>query len=208
MNRIKRAIKKRFGKKIEKKVIIDTVENDDAANSYCGNSISSFNVLIVTNIEDYKEINLLLENKVRNVNILKYNNEAFSKEVIIEASNNIGRYDCIMNIFDDSNINNDGMDLVKTFYKSNQVEIDYLCDNDFRAKLCNVAIVKEDFEQEYTLKSMLEGISSISGNHFILQSGLVVRNGNKLKEIINAVSFLVSKYGDILTGQVLYMDLK
>lgn len=88
-------------------------------------------------------------------------------------------------------------------YKICQIESNYYIDNKISGKIVNIvrAFNVEDTEAYYS-KCMTEGLGRALGNHAIVVNGMLVSNSVCFEtEAIWAV-YLLSKYGAIMSGQV------
>lgn len=208
-------IKVIFGKKTIIEPVIDYNSYLPSEDSYAGYSLSESNMLIVTNLEIPQSlVNGIEKNEGLRVSMITPSGKLTINQIIDAGNHLIGPYTHIVNVYskekdvdlldaDDSYPVNDEMYRV---YQWLQEETTYLVPKNQYATICTVFI--DDNSQYSTVlcknvELCIKGLGEVLGNHAIISNGIVATKGIPLDIIMNTVLFLCSKYGQIMTGEVL-----
>lgn len=206
-------IKRILGKPIIVDNIVDMRKYPDNCLSYAGNSLMDANVLII--IKDdiilVDEIYHLLKAENCTYVGLKLNSEeSLTVKKIYENGREIlGPFNHIINFYYFDN-NVDEKKLLRTIYQHLQIEVQYLIDYAKKGSICTVVIYDECISDEIraTIKgaeSLIEGLGIVLPNHQIIGNGIIAQSNIPLSEVVKSAIYLSSKYGQILTGEVLKM---
>ena len=63
----------------------------------------------------------------------------------------------------------------------------------------NIRVIKKNVEM------LIRGLSEVLANHGLICNGIIADKNVPLKDIVNSALFLSSKYGQIMSGEVLQM---
>lgn len=205
MGKIELIIKKMFGKEKIINPIIDSYNYNENRNSFSGGSLDESNVLIVVSSQD---IYNSLHNRVSN----------FGNKVIVETEDNvinrineiarnseslIGPFTNIINIIYDMKSTEENK--VYEVYKLLQIESNYLIEVVDNGAISTAFISNRD-EECKAVESLLKGLSLVLGEHGVIENGLIANKTVDVKDILDVLSYLNSKYGFILTGEVLRLS--
>lgn len=200
-------------------VIADKVCNANIPDGYAGGSLSDDNVLIITNTELPAEVVKDVFSKEKTYYSVKSVKHLLHVEDIIDAGKDfIGPFTHIINYFSD----NDEMSLISSkdelyndkdglyqFYQWLQEEVDYLVKLNQYATICSVFISGSSIEESVKKKNAemcIKGLAEVLANHGMVCNGIIASKGDNLKELFNTTVFLSSRYGQIMTGEVLKID--
>lgn len=205
MGKIELIIKKMFGKEKIINPIIDPYNYNENRNSFSGGSLDESNVLIVVSSQD---IYNSLHNRV----------SKFGNKVIVETEDNvinrineiarnseslIGPFTNIINIIYDMNSTEGNK--VYEVYNLLQIESNYLIEVVDKGVISTAFISNVD-EECKAVESLLKGLSLVLGEHGVIENGLIANKTVDVKDILEVLSYLNSKYGYILTGEVLRLS--
>jgi len=185
--------------------------------SHSGGTLALSNVLIVSNENLPKDI---LDEWVRKeeadvstLNLL----DSLDREKILDAGNSlIGPFTHIINILyaEDNNgyLKEDGKynidEQMYKIYQWHQEEVDYLVCNGLDATICTVFIddmTDGHFSIGNNVAMMIRGLAEALANHRIICNGIVADREVSLRLLLDSTAFLSSKYGQIMTGEILRM---
>lgn len=209
-------IKELIGKKIYVDPIVDYNRYADSEKSYAGGSLADSNVLIVTNTELSAGLKEQFSiNEKTTIAIL--NPEGLvNQDAIISAGNKlIGPFTHIINIYKKETSDlltaeskyPDTDDMYR-LYQWLQEEVSYLVPLNQYATICTAYIGDETQYSDVLCKNMdmcIRGLGEVLGNHTIINNGIVASSSVLMQEIINSAIYLSSKYGQIMTGEVLHL---
>ena len=180
-----------------------------------GGSLYESNVLIVTNITHLDIIKELFEKERCHLFIIQQDSILTKEQFLATMERMVGKCDHVINLFqlDDSlhllieEQYNDN-DLVSLVYQSLKVETDILIDIP-SATLTTAILGKATIESRIItaiLKACVEGLGKPLGNHGVISNGVYVNNKDKLDELVKMTIYLSSKYGQILSGQMIELS--
>lgn len=209
-------IKKLIGKKVYIDPIVDYNKYTDSEKSFAGGSLADSNVLIVTNTELPAGIKEQISTNEKATIAILTPNGLVNQEAIISAANKlIGPFTHIINIYrkessdlltaDSKYPESDEMYRV---YQWLQEEVSYLVPLNQYASICTAYIGDETQYSDVLCKNMdmcIRGLGEVMGNHTIINNGIVASSSVPMQEIINSAIYLSSKYGQIMTGEVLHL---
>lgn len=209
-------MKKLIGKKVYIEPIVDYNRYTDSEKSFAGGSLADSNVLIVTNTEltaDIKEQFYTIEKAT--ISIINPRG-LLNQDAINGVSNNlIGPFTHIINIYKKETtglLTAEGKypdtDEMYCVYQWLQAEVSYLVPLNQYASICTAYIGDETQYSDVLSKNMdmcIRGLGEVMGNHTIINNGIVASSSVPMQEIINSAIYLSSKYGQIMTGEVLHL---
>ena len=213
---IKRYLKLFIGLREIKETIFDKMVYKEREKSYSGGSLSDSNILIVSN-KSFSEDTII--HLLRNENLkysIKHVNSLMSRSDIIDASNSlIGPFSHIVNILWcknqkklESDVNSSIDDVMYRIYQWHQVEVDYLVKLNQYGTLCTVFIEKEGLDSDVIRKNvemLVKGLAEPLANHGLICNGIIANQSISIEDLVCSALFLSSKYGQIMTGEVLHM---
>lgn len=211
LNRIRRIA----GKKTIIEPIIDYNRYMPSEGSFAGNSLSESNMLIVTNMDIATSlVNEIEKNEKLRVSVLIPADKLTACEITKAGGQLVGPYTHIINIYskdkaidllcaDDTYPAEDEMYRV---YQWLQEETSYLVPLNQYSTICTVFI--DDCTQYSSVLSKnvemcIRGLGEALGNHSVISNGIIASKEIPLEVIMNTALFLSSKYGQIMTGEVL-----
>ena len=100
-------------------------------------------------------------------------------------------------------------DSMYQFYQWHQEEVDYLVKLKQNATICSVFISGSSIEETVKKRNAemcIRGLAESLSNHGMICNGIIAGEDDNLKVILNTTVFLSSRYGQIMTGEVLKMD--
>ena len=196
-------------------VIGDKEAKADIYDSFAGGSLSNDNILIVSNAPlPEQDVEVILKKEKADYVILS-TDKNLDLDVIKNASSNIvGPFTHIINLFYDMEqmalINSEGRynesDSSYLFYQWHQQEVDYLVNLNQYATLCSLFISGESTDclvKQKNAEMLIRGLAEVLSNHGIICNGIVANSNHSLKELLESSVFLSSRYGQIMTGEVL-----
>lgn len=211
-------LKKLVGRAEYVEVIADKTANADIPNGFAGGSLANDNILIVSNANMPEEVVKDVFSKELACYSVIFPQGALSVEGIMDAGKDlIGPFTHIINVFfdkeDGSLISKDGEynrnDSMYQFYQWHQEEVDYLVKLNQYATICTVFIGESSIEgnvKKHNVEMCIRGLAEVLCNHGIICNALIASGADKLKELLETSVFLSSRYGQIMTGEVLKMD--
>ena len=180
-----------------------------------GGSLYESNVLIVTNITHLDIIKELFEKERCHLFIIQQDLVLTKEQFLATMERMVGKCDHVINLFQfntalqllvDEAYN--PHDLVSLVYQSLKVETDILIDIP-SATLTTAILGKATIESRIItaiLKACVEGLGKPLGNHGLISNGVYVNNEDKLDELVKMTIYLSSKYGQILSGQMIELS--
>lgn len=214
---IKRIIQKLFGHKVVIEPIVDYNRYSNIDESYSGGSLADSNILIVTNTDiPHELIQSLQVNEKVTVAVLHPEAKLTQTDIINAASQLIGPFLHIINIYKKdettSLMSADGSypatDSMYQVYQWLQEEVSYLVPMNQYASICSAYIGDDSQYSEALNKNMdmcFRGLGEVMANHSIINNGIVASSTIPMSEVINTAVYMSSKYGQILTGEVLHL---
>ncbi len=211
-------IKRLLGRAEYIEVIADKTCNANIPDGCAGGSLSNDNVLIITNTELPAEVVKDVFSKEKTYYSVKSVKHLLHVEDIIDAGKDlIGPFTHIINIFYDKDemslISKNGQfndkDSMYQFYQWHQEEVDYLVKLNQYATICSVFISGSSIEESVKKRNAemcIRGLAEVLANHGMVCDGIIASKGDNLKELFNSTVFLSSRYGQIMTGEVLKID--
>ena len=210
-------LKRLFGCRVEKGVIVDPVIYESSHNSFCGGSLADSNLLVVTNGNvDEHEIDSLIQKEKATYSLLSLSSLMERRHLTDASSELIGPFTHIINVFFEEKSDNllteegrykkeDGMYRI---FQWHQQEVDYLVELSLYSTICTVFIGGEDTDvcvKKKNVEMLIRGLSEVLANHGMICNGIIADKKVPIKDIINSTLFLSSKYGQIMSGEVLQM---
>lgn len=211
-------IKRLLGRAEYIEVIADKTCNANIPDGYAGGSLSNDNVLIITNTELPAEVVKDVFSKEKTYYSVKSVKHLLHVEDIIDAGKDlIGPFTHIINIFYDKDemslISKNGQfndkDSMYQFYQWHQEEVDYLVKLNQYATICSVFISGSSIEESVKKKNAemcIRGLAESLSNHRMICNGIIAGKDVILKAIFDTTVFLSSRYGQIMTGEVLKIE--
>lgn len=202
-----------------KETIFDKVVYKERENSFSGGSLSDSNILIVSNKSISEDTAIqLLRNENVGFNVIHLNNLMSSSNITDASAELIGPFTHIVNVIwyektsniesDKCGFNNDAMFRI---YQWHQEEVDYLVKQSLYGTLCTVFIGNEDIDCAVIKKNvelLIKGLAESLANHGLICNGIVANQSIPIKDLLCSALFLSSKYGQIMTGEVLHMETR
>lgn len=208
-------IKKYVGKNKRIEPIIDKNIYERSFASYAGNSLSGSNILIVSNLaETLLTVEIAEQLDAENCYFKMALNAApdtFEDKLHIALGDMLGPFDHIINVFDFSAYENE--DLAVWGYQILQKECNFLFAHKREASICTIIRINTDssvkvISESCALVNMLKGLGPVLANHKIICNGVCSDETVDNKTIMAAAVFMLSKYGKILTGEVIELGGK
>lgn len=181
--------------------IVDSVQFSENMNSFCGGSLYDACVLVV--LHDMENSSMLRLVK------MKLDNEYVNSN-IIDASNASEWLDCnkdydhIINVF----CQGIQLDMIEDFYFLLQKEVLVLSQNEGIKSVCSILKNKhesEDIVGAEVAKSMIQGLGKLSTKYNIIENGILYSDGVPIEKVIEMAVFMSSKYGHVMSGEVIEM---
>jgi len=211
-------IKHIIGKPTHIKPIASNVCNENIDNGFAGGGLSNCNVLIISNRElDKGIIASVFDREGASFYFLILNTE-LSVDLIKKGSEDfIGPFTHIINLFFDApggelvsemkSYNSE--DNVYKIYQWHQQEVDYLVKNDQYSTICTVFLSGDSIDSKIKKKNVemcIRGLAEVLANHGMICNGIIASENENLDNLLNYTVFLSSHYGQIMTGEVLFID--
>lgn len=214
---ILRKIKKIIGHKVIINPIIDYNRYTCKELSFSGGSLAESNILFVSNIDIPVEIiNDLSSRESSSIAIVKPSDLLSQDTITAAGSNLIGPFLHVVNIYKKESaelLNPDNTypkeDQMYRVYQWLQEEVSYLVPLNQYATICTVYIGDDTQYSEVLGKNIdmcIRGLGEAMGNHNIINNGIVSSPYVSIKDIVNSSIFMSSKYGQIMTGEVLHLN--
>lgn len=201
MGKIKNICKKMFGKEEVINPIIDPYNYSGKLNSFSGGSLEEKNILIVVSCQDtYDSVKEWTSDLGARVIVEKQENI-----IDIESSSSalIGPFTNIINIIYDADSKDNNS--VYEVYNLLQIESNYLIEVANKGSI-STAFISDRNENCKAVESLIKGLSLVLGEHGVIENGLITNKAVQLYDILNSLSYLNSKYGYILAGEVLILS--
>lgn len=213
---MKTAIKRLLFHKNTISPIVDKIQYPHIETSYSGGSLANSNILLITNNELFESEFLVgyFKNEMADAAVFQYDNSIDLNSIVTCGNDLIGPFTHIINIINLDKqcqlFNEDGSyyneDVLRRVYKLLQVETDYLVRVGQYSTIC--CLFKQGESSESVIESeglqfCIKGLAKVLANHNIIVNGIVDSKNVSLKKLLPAVCFLSSKYGQIMTGEVM-----
>ena len=210
-------LKRLFGCRVEKDVIVDPVIYESNHNSFCGGSLADSNLLVVTNGNvDDQEIDSLIQKEEATYSLLSLSSLMERQHLIDSSSELIGPFTHIINIIFEEKSDNvlieetlyDEKDPMYEIFQWHQQEVDYLVELNQYSTICTIYIGGDDTDvcvKKKNVEMLIRGLSEVLANHGMICNGIIADKKVPINDIINTALFLSSKYGQIMSGEVLQM---
>ena len=196
MSKIKNIIKKLLSITNYRYPICNSFLYDDIESSYCGGTLNQEKLCIVTNMQ-CQELTYLKQ-------LLKTENVCYKIVSVFEdfekGANEIP-YDHIINIFQYSK-KEPILEDISFIYKQLQYEGDYLIDY-AKKGCCTTLLFSPDTITLESISSIVKGLGKAFGSHEVVCNGIVSNKTKEISNIFPIALYMNSKYGQILTGEVL-----
>ena len=196
MSKIKNIIKKLLSITNYRYPICNSFLYDDIESSYFGGTLNQEKLCIVTNMQ-CQELTYLKQ-------LLKTENVCYKIVSVFEdfekGANEIP-YDHIINIFQYSK-KEPILEDISFIYKQLQYEGDYLIDY-AKKGCCTTLLFSPDTITLDSISSIVKGLGKAFGSHEVVCNGIVSNKTKEISNIFPIALYMNSKYGQILTGEVL-----
>lgn len=199
-------------------VIVDKTIYSNINNSYAGGALAYSNILVVSNMrEDHEIWQKRAETENFDLSFRCNKDSKLTSDDIVQSSDDlIGPFTHIINIIhkDENNslvLNNsyNDEDSLRMLYVWIQQESDYLVDNAKQSTICSIYLGDNSVDSETIkggIEAMIKGLALPLSKHGIVETGIVADSSIQFDKIVNTALYLSSKYGQILTGEVMIMD--
>lgn len=216
--RILNMMKKIFGHAEYIDTIADNFSNKDIPNGYAGGSLSAKNVLVVTNTEiTSDEMDEVFRKEQCCCSLLNIDRIMNVSDITEAAKDLIGPFTHVINVFHDKgerpllvkNHFNDN-DCVYQLYQWLQEEVDYLVKLNQYATVCTVFISESSIDSNVKKKNVemcIRGLAEVLSNHRMICNGIIANKEISINELLTTTVYLSSRYGQIMTGEVLKLNL-
>lgn len=197
-------------------IMVDNNIYSDNRKSYSGGSLADTNILFVMNNildNDNNIIREIADNERFDFALLRSDNLTIDK-IIDSGSSLIGPFTHIVNVFNYSDeigsFTFDGLyndsDILSDIHQTIQQETSYLKDLNTPSYL-SIAYIEngtiDSISFANNIELMVKGLSRVLGNHGIICNGIIASKEVPIPIVYNAISFINSKYGTVLAGEVL-----
>lgn len=215
-------IKKILNKLINKsttttEVIVDKTIYSPIDTSYAGGALAYSNMLVVSNKrEDHAVWLKRAETENFDLSFCYCKDSKLTNDDIVQSSDDlIGPFNHIINIIHKdpnnglllNNLYNDE-DSLRMLYVWIQKESDYLVDNVKQSTICSIYIGDNSVDAE-TIKggveALIKGLALPLSKHGIVETGIIADLSVPYEKINETALYLSSKYGQIITGEVMKM---
>lgn len=207
MGKLKKVIKNYFGKEIVVNPMVDQYKYCTESRDYAGGSLQCKNILIITSKNRINTVQSIIRRTNLKASFLVFDNiisEDYSSITSVN-SDNLGPFTNIVNILEDEDNVKSTDEMIKTAYKLLQIESDYLIRKSNHG-IISSAFITNDLVLTATIESLIKGLSLALGKHGVIENGLIADKTVQLHDILNSLSYLNSKYGYILAGEVLILS--
>ena len=201
MGKITKIIKKMVGKEEIINPIVDPYKYTGNLNSYSGGSLEEKNILIVVSHQDtYDSVKEWASDFEAKVAVEKQENII---DITSSSATLIGPFTNIINIIYDA----DSKDINSVYevYNLLQIESNYLIEVANKGSI-STAFISDKNENCKAIESLIKGLSLAIGEHGVIENGLIANKSVQLHDIFNSLSYINSKYGYILAGEVLILS--
>lgn len=217
---MKERIKEMIGRPQYISPICDQTLYGTNVNSFAGNSLSKSNVLVITNLlpqaEKIAKIDIRLGCESCEFKILFLQEEDITVEQMHDSGQDLVKdFEHIINLIYTGD--GDGHDYfplaepMKSVYRLLQRECDYLIDRVQYGTICT-AILKGPTNNTSRasslagIESLIKGLGGAMAKKGPIVNGVSANEGIPFEDVLAAVVYMSSKYGQILVGEVLRMN--
>lgn len=196
-------------------VIVDKSNNNDIPDGYSGGSLAADNILVITNSELPKEVVCeVFKKEEANYSILFLDDILCCNDIKKASKNLIGPFTHVINFFYEKdagklilngNQYND-KDCVYQLYQWLQEEVDYLVKLSQYATINTVFISGSSIDSHVKIRNVeicIRGLAEALSNHGMICNGVIANQNVTIKELLSTSVFLSSRYGQVMTGEVL-----
>lgn len=191
--------------------IFDSNIYDSGVIGYAGGSLQDQNILVVTNvpIED-SILEKTICGEMCHVKVLLLQNKKLMWKQIIKCGEDLlGPFTHIVNVVYAND--HDKAEPQKLVYQWMQIQMDYCVKCEQYATVCTVLIAEKDSTEKvraklFSVENMIRGLGLAMANHDIIVNGIFVDSDVGLTYILKAASYMSSKYGQIMSGEILEMS--
>lgn len=202
MGKIINVCKKLLGKELIINPIMDPFSYNGNQNSFSGGSLEERNLLIVVSCQSsYNSVKDWVSTLGAKVAIKTQ--DYIIDDIASSSATLIGPFTNIINIIFDTDSKNSNQ--IYSTYNLLQIESNYLIEVTNKGFI-STAFVSENNERCKAVESLIKGLSLALGGHGVIENGLTANSSVQQHDILNALSYLNSKYGYILAGEVLTMS--
>ncbi len=215
--RLMNVFKRFFGRARCIDVIVDKTCNVNIPDGYAGGSLANDNIIIVTNAELSIKVEDVLKKEEVYYSTLLTKGQFCLDDIKDSGKNLVGPFTHIINVFYD----NDNMSLISEsglynekdsmykFYQWLQTEVDYLVESNNYSTICSVFITGSLVDNRVKRKNVemcIRGLAEALSNHGMICNGIIANKNSDLRELLQSAIFLSSRYGQIMTGEVLMVN--
>lgn len=203
MGKIKSICKNIFGKEEIVNPIVDSYIYIGKPNSFSGGSLEEKNILIVVSCQDiYESVDEWASDLGAKV-VVETQENIVKNNIVSSSATLIGPFTNIINIIYDADSKDN--DHVYDVYSLLQIESNYLIEVPNKGSI-STAFISDKNENCKAVESLIKGLSLALGKHGVIENGLIADKTVQLHDILNSLSYLNSKYGYILAGEVLILS--
>lgn len=214
---IKTKIKSLFNKTTYIEHIVDKVTYPDILTSHAGGSLATSNLLIVTNgsIDD-NLINDYLAIEQVNYHVLLTKDLLNNTDLVKAGDSLIGPFTHVINFYypekETSSLNPDNnyTDSFYMLYQWQQKEVDYLVNLSQYSTICTCYIYDNSingYVGKRHAEMCIKGLAAVLSNHGMICNGIVASRGVPFDTLLKSSIFMSSKYGQIMSGEVLDLTI-
>ncbi len=210
-------IKRILGHAEYTETIADKFGNANIPEGYAGGSLVVKNILLISNTELPSEVVKEVVSKEEAHYSIVTLDDLMTNSVISNAGKDlIGPFNHVINVFSDKegrpllneNKYND-KDNIYQLYQWQQVEVDYLVRLNQYATICTVFITDSSIDSNVKKRNVemcIRGLAEALSNHGMICNGIIANKEISIKELLTTSVFLSSRYGQIMTGEVLKLN--
>lgn len=218
MNKILKLIRKILGCEKTVSPIVDSVSYSANEHSFCGNSLSDSNLLVVhSENQNCGLFEKYLANEHTSFAFIKLSNDLCLNDFADAGRKLLGPFTHIVNIVKVDECNGllhqnsgfNGLDATGVLFRLLQKETDYLVKNLQYSTISTILILNPSVDAAVMSKSLelsIEGLAPLLANHDIICNGAVADQSVPEARIYETALFLSGKYGQILTGEMLRLS--
>lgn len=190
--------------------IIDTCDYKNNEQSYCGNSLSKSNALIIVNEKEHVSYieKVLMKERCNISTILLDENKKIKIADIVDAGiNSIGPFQHIFFLY---RISHQDYFACEKVYEDLKCITEYMIGTNTLGSISIALITDLELSNKMMatvngIESLIKGLGYALPNHGIIINGIKAEASVPMKSIIRTLSFLSSKYGQVLTGEIIQM---
>lgn len=206
MGKILKLCKKLFGKENIVHPIVDQYKYNESCKSTSGGSLEGKNVLVIVSDPKFSDYVRNYYSPLGANMVIDMVNNIMGKgvtEISKSCGALIGPFTNIINIIraSDSSVNDNP---VYSVYNLLQIESDYLIEVTKKG-IISTAFITDNPDNGKAVESTFKGLSLALGKHDVIENGAIMCSEIQEKDVLDTISYLNSKYGYILAGEVLTM---